>query len=129
MYLHKCHLSHNLHTMQENLHRRNRMNASHATNLFANSYDHISTNGKAPLHSHINHNTVNFSFHSDKGLTLETSAFLTFYDGNLTFTNSFDKTKFLFTQKESLCKIPVFTLIGRIFSLPLLVLTSSVILY
>ena len=28
------------------------MNASHSTNLFTNSCDHISTNGKAPLHSH-----------------------------------------------------------------------------
>ena len=36
------------------------MNASHATNLFADSCDHISTNGKAPLHSHINHNTARF---------------------------------------------------------------------
>ena len=33
------------------------MNASHSTNLFTNSCDHISTNGKAPLHSRINHNT------------------------------------------------------------------------
>lgn len=30
------------------------MKASHYTNLFTNSCDHISTNGKAPLHSHIN---------------------------------------------------------------------------
>ena len=30
------------------------MNASHFTNLFTNSCDHISTNGKALLHSHIN---------------------------------------------------------------------------
>ena len=30
------------------------VNASHSTNLSTNSYDHISTNGKAPLHSHIN---------------------------------------------------------------------------
>ena len=30
------------------------MNASHSTDLFTNSCDHISTNGKAPLHSHIN---------------------------------------------------------------------------
>ena len=30
------------------------MNASHSTNLFASSFDHICTNGKAPLHSHIN---------------------------------------------------------------------------
>ena len=33
------------------------MNASHSTNLFTNSCDHISTNGKALLHSHINHNS------------------------------------------------------------------------
>ena len=31
---------------------------------------------------------------SDKGLTLETSAFQIFYGGNSTFINSFDKTKF-----------------------------------
>ena len=30
------------------------MNASHSTNLFANSCDHVSSNGKAPLHSYIN---------------------------------------------------------------------------
>ena len=30
------------------------MNASHSTNLFTNSYDHISINGKAPLQSQIN---------------------------------------------------------------------------
>ena len=30
------------------------MNASHTTNIFTNSCDHISTNGKAPLHSHRN---------------------------------------------------------------------------
>ena len=36
------------------------MNASHFTNLFTNLCDHISTNGKAPLHSHINlqHSTI-----------------------------------------------------------------------
>ena len=132
---HKCHLLHNLHAMQENLHRRNRekivgplprtptrrrkymtdaykpvarnfnlpshshhniticgypyttgtqntakissknsffnwvhslhrelINASHSTNLFTNSCDHISTNGKGPLHSHINHNTPQFLY-------------------------------------------------------------------
>jgi len=36
------------------------MNASHSTNLFTNSCDHIFTNGKAPLHSHINHNNPQF---------------------------------------------------------------------
>ena len=36
------------------------MNASHSTNLFTNSCDHFSTNGKAPLHSYINHNTSQF---------------------------------------------------------------------
>ena len=30
------------------------MNASHSTNLFTSSCDHICTNDKAPLHSHIN---------------------------------------------------------------------------
>ena len=33
------------------------INASHSTNLFTNSCDHISTNGKGPLHSNIKHNT------------------------------------------------------------------------
>ena len=36
------------------------MNASHSTNLFTNSCNHISTNGKALLHSHINHNNPQF---------------------------------------------------------------------
>ena len=35
-------------------HHTELMNTSHSTNLFTNSFDHISTNGKAPLHSHIN---------------------------------------------------------------------------
>ena len=38
------------------------INVSHSTNSFANSCDHISTNGKAPLHSHINHNTPQFLY-------------------------------------------------------------------
>ena len=38
------------------------INASHSTNLFTNSRDHISTNGKALLHSHINHNTPQFLY-------------------------------------------------------------------
>jgi len=38
------------------------MNASHSTNLFTNSCDHILTNGKAPLHSHINHNNPQFLY-------------------------------------------------------------------
>ena len=38
------------------------VNASHSTNLFTNSCNHISTNGKAPLHSHINHNTPQFLY-------------------------------------------------------------------
>ena len=38
------------------------MNTSHFTNLFTNSCDHISTNGKAPLHSHINHNNPQFLY-------------------------------------------------------------------
>ena len=38
------------------------MNASHSTNLFTNSCDHISTNGKGPLHSHIMHNTPQFLY-------------------------------------------------------------------
>ena len=38
----------------------------------------------------------NSSIRSDEGLMLETSAFLNFHGGNSTFTNLFDKTKFLF---------------------------------
>ena len=38
------------------------MNVSHSTNLFTNSYDHIFTNGNAPLHSHINHNNPKFLY-------------------------------------------------------------------
>ena len=38
------------------------VNASHSTNLFTNSCDHIFTNGKAPLHSHINHNNPQFLY-------------------------------------------------------------------
>ena len=35
---------------------------SHCISLFTNSCDHISTNGEAPLHSHINHNTPQFLY-------------------------------------------------------------------
>ena len=38
-------------------------------------------------------NTHNSSVRSDKGLTLETSAFQIFHGSNSTFTNSFDKTR------------------------------------
>ena len=38
------------------------MNASLSTNLFTNSCDHIFTNGKAPLHSHMNHNNPQFLY-------------------------------------------------------------------
>ena len=38
------------------------MNASYSTNLFTTSCDHIFTNGKAPLHSHINHNNPQFLY-------------------------------------------------------------------
>ena len=38
------------------------MNASHSTNLFTNSCNHISTNGKAPLHSPVNHNNPQFLY-------------------------------------------------------------------
>ena len=37
-------------------------NASHSTNLFTISCNHISTNGKALLHSHINHNNPQFLY-------------------------------------------------------------------
>ena len=38
------------------------VNASHFTNLFTNLCDHISTNGKARLHSRINHNNPQFLY-------------------------------------------------------------------
>ena len=38
-------------------------------------------------------NGADIFLHSNEGLTLETSAFLTFHCGNSTFINSFDKTK------------------------------------
>ena len=38
------------------------MNGSHSTNLFTNSCNHISTNGNALLHSHINHNNPQFLY-------------------------------------------------------------------
>ena len=41
---------------------------------------------------------ANFSFRSDDALMLETSAFQIFHGGNLTFINSFDKTKFSFER-------------------------------
>ena len=59
-----------VHSLQTEL-----MNASHSTNLFINSCDHISTNGKYRLHSHKKQNTPQFLYFSDEGLTLEKSAF------------------------------------------------------
>ena len=38
------------------------MNASHSTYLFTNSCSHISTNGKAHLHSLLNHNNPQFLY-------------------------------------------------------------------
>ena len=38
------------------------INASHSTNLFTNSCNHISTNGNALQHSHINHNNPQFLY-------------------------------------------------------------------
>ena len=49
------------------------MNASHSTNLFTNSCNHIPTNGKAPPHSHINLLHPTISLFADEGLTLEIS--------------------------------------------------------
>ena len=37
--------------------------------------------------------------HSDEGLTLKTKAFQLFYGSNMTFIDSFDKTKFLDLHK------------------------------
>ena len=53
------------------------MNASHSTFfLFTNSCHHISTNGKAPPHSHINlQHPTNSSIRFYEELMLETSAF------------------------------------------------------
>ena len=68
------------------------MNASHSTNLFTNSNDHISTNGKALLHSHINlkHPTIPL-LALTKGQCSKP-----FMVANSTFINLFDKTQFLF---------------------------------
>jgi len=69
------------------------MNASHSTKVFTNSCDHVSTNDKASLHTHIT--PQNSSIRSDEGLTLKTkSAFETFNGGNSTPINLFDETKF-----------------------------------
>ena len=65
------------------------MNASHCINLFTNSCDHISTDGKA-LHNPHKNNTHNSSIRSDEGLTLQTSAFQIVHSGNATFINTFD---------------------------------------
>ena len=51
------------------------MKAFHSTNLFTNSFHHISPNGKAPPHSNKPTTPHNSSTRSDEGLTLETSAF------------------------------------------------------
>ena len=47
------------------------------------------------LHTRIKtNNTHNSSIRSDEGLRLETSPFQILHVGNLTFINTFDKTKF-----------------------------------
>ena len=62
---------------------------------FTNSCHCISNNGKTPPHTHKNQQPTIplFALH-DEGQTLKTSAFQIFHDGNLTFSNSSDKTKF-----------------------------------
>ena len=49
-----CSVKHSLHTEL--------MNVSHSVTLFTNSCNHISTNGKAFLHSHVNHNNPQFLY-------------------------------------------------------------------
>ena len=74
---------------------RESMNASHSINLLTNSRHHISTNGKAPPHPHKNQQQcTTFFILSDKGLTLETSAFLIFHGSNAPFIISLNTTKF-----------------------------------
>ena len=76
---------------------------SHFTSLLRNLCDHISTNGKAHLHSHINlqKNIVLQSISSNEGLTLETPAFYTFHGCNSAFIISFDKAKFSLPREIS----------------------------
>ena len=57
-------------------------------------------------------NTHSSSTRSDEGLMLRMPAFQIFHSGNLTFTKSFDKTKFLFhsptnTAPQFLLKIEI----------------------
>ena len=52
------------------------MNASDSTNLFTNSCDYICTNGKAPLHSHINHNNPKFLYLLWRGASVWNVSFL-----------------------------------------------------
>ena len=50
--------------------------AFHSTNLFTNSCDHISTNGKALLHSHIDHNTPQFFYSLSRRANARNVSFL-----------------------------------------------------
>ena len=63
------------------------MNASHSTNLFTNSCDHIFSNGKAPLHSHINHNTPQFLYSLWRRANARNVSFLNLYQ--LVWENQF----------------------------------------
>ena len=72
-------------------------NASHSINLFTTSCHYISTNDKAPPHPHENRTPTIPLFTLMKGLTFKMSAFQSFDIGNLTFINSFDKTKVQFS--------------------------------
>ena len=58
---------------------RELMNASYFTNLFTNSCDHICTNGKAPLHPHINHNTPQILYSLWRRANARNVSFLNLY--------------------------------------------------
>ena len=61
--------------------------------------DHIFTNGQAPLHSHINHNTPQFLYSLWRRANARNVSSLIFHGGNSTFINSFDKTKYLLWEQ------------------------------
>ena len=73
-------------------------NDSYCTNLYTNLCHHISTNGKAPPHSHINlqHPTI-LPFTLTKGKCSKRQ--LSKSGGYSTFVDPFDKTKFLFRKR------------------------------
>ena len=74
------------------------MNASHSTNLFTNLCDHIFTIGKAPLYSHINHNTPQCLYSLWRRVNAPNLSFLNLlrWYFNLYQLAWYNQTKFLF---------------------------------